>query len=116
MGWAHAVLKGREIGYAVEATCDHPGCEEAIDRGLAYCCGDLEGVMGERGCGGYFCYDHLLYGVAEHGQRCPSCSQKIEDEATRMAVAAEMGASEWEAFVRLAEEKLYEDGALVHAE
>lgn len=31
------------IGYAWEATCDHPGCEKQIDRGLAYACGGMHG-------------------------------------------------------------------------
>jgi hypothetical protein len=29
----------RDIGYGVPAYCDHPGCNEEIDRGLAHVCG-----------------------------------------------------------------------------
>jgi len=57
MGWGHGTTAdGREVGYAVTATCDQPGCTVRIDRGLAYCCGTMHG--GENGCGGYFCEAH----------------------------------------------------------
>lgn len=58
MGWANCGedSKGRPIGYAVAATCDHPGCEAKIDRGLAYACGGMHGE--EDGCEGYFCEKH----------------------------------------------------------
>ncbi len=49
----------RDIGYGVPATCDYPGCEYAIDRGLGYVCGG-EPYGGEIGCGLYFCGAHLL--------------------------------------------------------
>lgn len=57
---------GREIGYGVEATCDHPGCNVVIDRGIAYCCGGDEGpgnagMDDEPYCGGYFCASHLFF-------------------------------------------------------
>src|SRR5690242_1453939 len=62
MGWGDCGTdsKGRPIGYVHEATCDHPGCEEKIDRGLAYACGGMHGT-GEGGCEGYFCYKHLYH-------------------------------------------------------
>ena len=31
---------GRDQGYGVPAKCDHPGCDEDIDRGIAFACGD----------------------------------------------------------------------------
>lgn len=49
----------RDIGYAVPAYCDHSGCNETIDRGLAFVCGG-EPYGGERGCGLYFCKKHLV--------------------------------------------------------
>ena len=63
MGWADCGVdsKGRPIGYAFQATCDHEGCEEKIDRGLAYACGDNH-LGGDGYCEGYFCYRHLLAG------------------------------------------------------
>jgi hypothetical protein len=50
----------RDIGYGVPAYCDHPGCKAEIDRGLAYVCRDSESYGG-KGCGLYFCPDHLGY-------------------------------------------------------
>lgn len=47
----------RDIGYGVPAWCDHPGCGENIDRGLAHVCGN-EPYGGEHGCGLYFCDKH----------------------------------------------------------
>lgn len=60
MGWANCGTdsKGRQIGYAHEATCDHPGCTEKIDRGLAYACGGMHGSDSYM-CEGYFCPEHL---------------------------------------------------------
>ena len=55
MSWAVGSIDGRWIGYGVPAECDHPKCDEAIDRGLAYRCGDL----GDEGCDLFFCGEHL---------------------------------------------------------
>lgn len=58
MGWSYGTnAQGREVGYGVEAECDHPDCHEEIDRGLAYVCGGMHDG-GEDGCGGYFCGSH----------------------------------------------------------
>lgn len=65
----------RDIGYDVPATCDHPGCEEEIDRGLGYVCGG-EPYGGEHGCGLYFCGAHLF--VGRKGCRCLRCSHGLE--------------------------------------
>lgn len=51
--------RGRRIGYLYKGTCDHPDCNEKIDRGLAYACGGIHGAGG-RSCEGYFCYKHLM--------------------------------------------------------
>jgi hypothetical protein len=63
MSWAvgYDSRWGRDIGYGVPATCDHPGCGAAIDRGLAYVCAGSEPYGGEDGCGLYFCGEHLAY-------------------------------------------------------
>jgi hypothetical protein len=61
MGWQVGYVNGRDVGYGVPAICDHPKCNEEIDRGLSYCCGGLDGVEGETGCGLYFCTKHLPY-------------------------------------------------------
>lgn len=77
MSWAvgYDINWKRDIGYGVPATCDHPGCSESIDRGLAYVCGG-EPYGGEDGCGLYFCGKHLLMGVKgkEH-QVCERCAK-----------------------------------------
>lgn len=49
----------RWIGYGVVAYCDHPKCNEEIDRGLGYVCGS-DPYGGEHGCGLYFCEKHLF--------------------------------------------------------
>ena len=59
MGWGRGYnSERREVGYAVEAVCDFPGCEEQIDRGLGYVCGDMHLGANEWGCGDYFCEAH----------------------------------------------------------
>lgn len=64
----------RDIGYGVPAWCDHPDCNEVIDRGLSYVCGN-EPYGGNAGCGLYFCGKHQLDGW----QRCERCAQDDEE-------------------------------------
>jgi hypothetical protein len=52
--------RNRDIGYGVPAYCEHPRCNERIDRGLSYVCGG-EPYGGEHGCGMFFCGNHLRY-------------------------------------------------------
>jgi len=74
MGWGYGInSEGREVGYSIDATCDHKDCSKEIDRGLAYVCGDMHDG-GEYGCGKYFCYDHLT--VTKLGQLCKECADK----------------------------------------
>lgn len=73
MGWAYGVVNGREVGYAVPAVCDEPGCEARINHGLSYLCGEMHG-QDDDACGGYFCEGHLFY--TGHGQRCGSCESE----------------------------------------
>jgi hypothetical protein len=74
MSWAvgYDSRWGRDIGYGVPATCDHPGCGAAIDRGLAYVCAGSEPYGGEDGCGLYFCGEHMLIGGGVR-QKCVRC-------------------------------------------
>lgn len=66
MGWASGIENGREIGYAVEAECDLPGCTTEIDRGLAYRCGGIPNFMdGKPGCGAYVCGEHNYFESCE---------------------------------------------------
>ncbi|MFI1095126.1 hypothetical protein [Streptomyces sp. NPDC020917] len=61
-------------GYGVEAVCEEPGCDEGIDRGLAFLCGVTPGGD-EYGCGGYFCGKHLNIPLADDvpGNFCLRC-------------------------------------------
>lgn len=63
----------RDIGYGVPAWCDHPKCNEQIDRGLAYVCGNAP-YGGEFGCGLFFCGDHMRYVSDNKSQVCPRCA------------------------------------------
>ena len=80
MGWSCGFDSNwnRDIGYGVPATCDYPGCGEAIDRGLAYVCGS-EPYGGERGCGLYFCDEHMVIvfdvQLDEATQQCERCEE-----------------------------------------
>lgn len=80
MGWGHCGTDGlgREIGYAIPATCDEPGCDTPIDRGLSFVCGGMHGG-GEAGCGRYFCGKHLFC-VGGEGQLCKACRDAQPDD------------------------------------
>jgi hypothetical protein len=58
----------------VPAICDHPGCNEEIDRGLAYVCGG-QPYGGEHGCGLFFCSKHRRYAgdKRDNVQLCSRC-------------------------------------------
>ena len=60
MGWQIGYDENRErdIGYGVPAICDHPDCNEEIDRGRDYLCGGP--TRKGKGCGLYFCDNHLV--------------------------------------------------------
>jgi hypothetical protein len=72
MGWSIGYDEQwkRDIGYGVLAWCDHPDCNEVIDRGLGYVCGG-QPYGGQFGCGLYFCGHHLFIGVGP--QLCERC-------------------------------------------
>lgn len=79
MGWSIGFDDNwnRDVGYGVPAVCDHPRCNEEIDRGLSFVCGS-EPYGGDRGCGLYFCGGHLepVFSLL-HGKTrwlCPKCS------------------------------------------
>lgn len=67
MGWAVGYDHNwyRDIGYGVPAYCDHEGCAEEIDRGLAYVCCGSQPYGGDHGCGRYFCSEHQSYDWSE---------------------------------------------------
>lgn len=71
MGWSlgYDGAWQRFIGYGVPAYCDHPGCEETIDRGLAYVCCEQQPYGGDEGCGLYFCAVHRTW-----NGKCARCA------------------------------------------
>ncbi len=74
--------QGRPIGYIHEATCDHPGCDAKIDRGLSYACGGMHGED-EVSCEKYFCGDHLAYTVDSEDHLhniCAECAALLKAE------------------------------------
>jgi hypothetical protein len=92
MGWADCGKDrgGRDIGYAFEAVCDAPNCNEKIHRGLSYACGGMHGED-EVSCEKYFCGKHLIIvetkpdgPTAYAGQHtfsvCAGCEQILRQE------------------------------------
>jgi hypothetical protein len=76
-----------EAGYGVEAVCEEDGCEEKIDRGLAFLCGETPGGD-EYGCGGYYCSKHLYMGSVDlrssvNADLCKRCTKRQEEHETR---------------------------------
>lgn len=102
MGWGNCGTDsaGRPIGYCHTGTCDFPGCNAEIDRGLAYACGGMHGTGTLGGddrvdwdamwpsCEGYFCAAHRDTALFEHEdgtevwspEYCVTCARKVEDE------------------------------------
>jgi len=79
MGWARCGVNdhGQEIGYAVEATCDEPGCDKTIDRGLAHVCGRMHEDADT--CHKYYCHEHLFTAeVGTGGGLCTRCLDEWE--------------------------------------
>jgi hypothetical protein len=97
MGWGYGIDgNGREVGYNMEATCDFPGCEAEIDRGMDYRCGPLgcETNSLVPGCGGFFCHAHQTIAVASEGAPaegyCLTCGTPlVEAEDARELAALE---------------------------
>lgn len=79
MSWARGMMNGREVGYAVEAKCDWPGCDADIDRGQSFMCGP---IPSDEGCKGFFCEEHrgfTLSGPATTSL-CLKCLAEYEAE------------------------------------
>lgn len=85
MGWADCGddSRGRRIGYAWAARCDHvwagKKCNARIDRGLAYACGGMHG-SDEYSCEGYFCPKHLYISsnIEAPAQLCRRCCLRAD--------------------------------------
>ncbi len=81
---------GRDIGYGVPATCDHPACGKEIDRGLSYVCGS-DPLGGDHGCGLYFCGDHLHF--EDRGNECPQLCERCANNGEPFAPTPDI--AEW---------------------
>lgn len=81
MGWSVGYDEQwkRDIGYGVPAWCDHPGCDEVIDRGLSYVCGG-EPYGGDKGCGLFFCERHIYCNGAPQCERCVTDTGERSEE------------------------------------
>lgn len=79
MGYSIGVgVDGRDIGYGVVATCDHPNCEEKIDRGMSYCCGGYFGDHADSGCYLYFCTKHQQMTYVGEGKENDDSSEYVD--------------------------------------
>lgn len=106
MGWGDCGTdsKGRPIGYVFEATCDHPGCDAKINRGLSHACGGMHGELGGQACEGYFCSKHLVmvdhkamgYTELSSGQLCEECLKQAREEIADLVIAGDMRLTEVE--------------------
>ena len=73
VGYAIYRNGNRWAGYGVSAYCEHPDCNEEIDRGMSYACGQ---EPFNYGCSNYFCSKHTSYELVES-----NCNpDKEEDE------------------------------------
>jgi hypothetical protein len=95
MGWADCGTdsEGRPIGYAHEATCDHPGCNEQIHRGLAYACGGMHGAD-DFSCERYFCADHrgwIRDAQGKYRSVCAECEKMWRQEFPEDAAKLDSG-------------------------
>lgn len=84
MGWGNCGTdkRGRPIGYYHLGTCDHLGCNKAIDRGLAYACGGVHSED-EYSCDLYFCERHLTCVEFKDGEVksiCFKCEEIMKRE------------------------------------
>jgi hypothetical protein len=59
MGYQVYLVGKRYGGYGVPAYCEHPNCNEEIDRGMSYACAGEP--FSELGCDRYLCSKHLKY-------------------------------------------------------
>ena len=85
----------RDIGYGVPAICDHPDCNEEIDRGLSYVCGS-DPYGGDHGCGLYFCSKHLSGGIEDPtDNRWKDLCERCADEESEEWFDAKPDTAEW---------------------
>lgn len=99
MGYAYYDTPLGPAGYSVDDTCHEPDCTEAIDRGLAYLCGDTPGAPDEYGCGKWYCGDHLFStptSIQITGEGlCCSCLAAWEKKNPELVAAERVAFQEW---------------------
>ena len=84
MGYQVYKVNHRFGGYGVPAICEHPNCNEEINRGMPYACG--EEPFSEVGCDRYFCGKHKVLvcrdsegEICEHEEDCDcECKEVCE--------------------------------------
>jgi hypothetical protein len=95
MGWAFGTnAEGRQIGYGMPAVCEHEGCTEEIDCGLAYCCGGLKGTAhggNGPGCAHFFCPKHLFAVHGAPAMLCENCCDALTEVAVERRVKVVRG-------------------------
>lgn len=74
MGYQVYKVGERYGGYGVPATCEYPTCNEEIDRGISFACGDEP--FSEIGCDRYFCSKHRHY----TGFKCDGSDEKCDHD------------------------------------
>ena len=82
MGWADCGddSKGRPIGYGFTATCDYPGCDNEIDRGLSYACGGMHGDGNYSGGDESVEWQDISCEYLCPPQLCVSCNEQLEKD------------------------------------
>lgn len=90
MGYGVYKVGKRWGGYAVPAYCEHPACNEEVDRGMGCACG--EEPFSEVGCDRYFCGEHLMgFSVKEGDEKC---AHENDCDCTLVRVCDRCGAGE----------------------
>ena len=81
MGYQVYRVGERWGGYGVPAVCDHPDCNEEIDRGMSHACGSEP--FSEYGCDRYFCEKHIDAYYVDHSgeitEECEEYTRKCDD-------------------------------------
>jgi len=88
MGWSYCGERddGEPIGYSVDATCEHPNCNEKIDRGVSYACGGMHG-NGTYSCDKYFCEEHRCWhDYAKDEEDSPMLCKECFDTLNKMLI------------------------------
>lgn len=78
MGYQIYRVGKRWGGYGVPAICEHPDCNEEIDRGVSFACGGEP--FSEYGCDRYFCEKHRQFECWKCDGSDEKCDHDITDE------------------------------------